>query len=78
MKFNSFLVGQPTNKKNVQPDLDNRPDWILREMRYQRADLKDIKLMINKLLIADHLQSQVDEYFESDSAPTSASSNDLD
>ncbi len=67
MKFNSFLVGQPTNKKNIQPDLDTRIDLILREQRHQRSDLKDVKLMLDKLLIDKHLQMQVDEYFEEDS-----------
>ncbi len=46
--------------------------------RALRQDLVDVKLMLNKLLIDKHLQMQVDEYFEHDSAPTSASSNDLD
>ncbi len=46
--------------------------------RALRQDLVDVKLMINKLLIDKHLQMQVDEYFEHDSAPTSAESNDLD
>ncbi len=46
--------------------------------RALRQDLVDVKLMLNKLLIDKHLQMQVDEYFEHDSAPTSAESNDLD
>ncbi len=37
---------------------------LLREQRLQRSDLKDIKLMINKVLIDKHLQDQVDNYFE--------------
>ncbi len=63
MKIKSFLVGQPTNKIIVQKTSDNRLDLLLREQRLQRSDLKDIKLMINKLLINEHLQKQVDEYF---------------
>ncbi len=46
--------------------------------RALRQDLVDVKLMLNRLLIDKHLQMQVDEYFEHDSAPTSAESNDLD
>ncbi len=46
--------------------------------RALRQDLVDVKLMLNKLLIDKHLQMQVDEYFEHDSAPTSAESNNLD
>ncbi len=67
MKINSFLVGQPTNKKIIQKDLDDLMrllNLVLAEQRFQRGDLKDIKLMINKLLIDDHLQNQVDTYFE--------------
>ncbi len=46
--------------------------------RALRQDLVDVKLMLNKLLVDEHLQMQVDEYFEHESAPTSADSNDLD
>ncbi len=31
--------------------------------RFLRQDLVDVKLMLNKLLIDKHLQTQVDEYF---------------
>ncbi len=44
--------------------LNRQLDFILREQRLQRSDLKDIKLMINKILIDEHLQKQVDTYFE--------------
>ncbi len=66
MNINSFLVGQPTNKK-----ISNKPDAVLGQLkiiqsqnRYLRQDLVDVKLMLNKLLIEKHLQMQVDEYFE--------------
>ncbi len=58
--------------------LDIRLIRIQVELRAQRQDNVDIKLMLNKLLVDKHLQMQVDEYFEHDSAPTSAESNDLD
>ncbi len=58
--------------------LDRRLVRIQVEQRAQRQDLVDVKLMLNKLLVDKHLQMQVDEYFEHDSAPTSAESNDLD
>ncbi len=32
--------------------------------RHLRQDMVDIKLMLNKLLIDKHLQSQVDDWFE--------------
>ncbi len=34
------------------------------ELRHQRSEHKDIMLMLNKLLIDKHLQTQVDNYFE--------------
>ncbi len=64
----SFLF-KSTNRliKNstISLDLLNRQlDFVLKEQRLQRSDLKDIKLMINKVLIDKHLQEQVDTYFE--------------
>ncbi len=67
--------------KNSPITLDSLDIRLIRiqvELRAQRQDNVDIKLMLNKLLIDKHLQMQVDEYFEHDSAPTSAESNDLD
>ncbi len=43
---------------------------IQKELRHQRQDNKDIKLMLNKLLVDKHLQMQVDRYFDDDSPPT--------
>ncbi len=42
-------------------------EFVLNEQRYSRADLQDIKRMLQKLLIDKHLQMQVDEYFTEDS-----------
>ncbi len=39
---------------------------IQKELRHQRQDNIDLKLMLNKLLIDKHLQMQVDEYFTED------------
>ncbi len=55
--------------KNSSLDLDTRMDLLLKEQRHQRSDLRDIKLMLNKLLIDKHLQNQVDEYFEDNKHP---------
>ncbi len=41
-------------------------ETIQLELRHQRQDNKDIKLMLNKLLIDKQLQTQVDEYFTKD------------
>ncbi len=48
------------------------------EQRHQRQDLKDIKLMLNKLLIDKHLQTQVDNYFERDETSPQTDSNEQD
>ncbi len=50
--------------------LNGQMNLMLMEQRRQRADLKEVKLMINKLLISTHLQNQVDEYFEEKSPQT--------
>ncbi len=44
--------------------LGKKLDLVLMELRHQRQDHMDMKLMLNKLLIDKHLQYQVDEYFE--------------
>ncbi len=63
--MNNFIFKSRTGLiKNSSLNLDDRMKAIQTEQRHQRTDLKDIKLMINKLLIDKHLQNQVDEYFE--------------
>ncbi len=67
--------------KNSPITLDNliaNMGVIQAQNRALRQDLVDVKGMLNRLLIDKHLQMQVDEYFEHDSAPTSAESNNLD
>ncbi len=44
----------------------NKLQIMQSELRAQRQDNIDIKLMINKLLIDKHLQMQVDTYFDKD------------
>ncbi len=46
--------------------LDRKMTLILNELKCQRQDNVDIKLMLNKLLIDKHLQMQVDNYFDKD------------
>ncbi len=41
-------------------------EMIQKELRHQRQDNKDIKLMLNKLLIEKHLQMQVDDFYTDD------------
>ncbi len=64
----SFIFKSPRGLiKNSSINLDllyRQLGMLLKEQRLQRSDLKDIKLMINKVLIDKHLQEQVDDYFE--------------
>ncbi len=46
--------------------LDRKIYLILKEQIHSRSDNKDIKLMLQKLLIDKHLQMQVDTYFDED------------
>ncbi len=39
---------------------------IQKELRHQRQDNRDMKLMLDKLLVDKHLQMQVDNYFDKD------------
>ncbi len=39
------------------------------ELRHARQDNKDIKLMLNKLLVNKHLEQQADEYFNTPPTP---------
>ncbi len=55
--------------RNESGDLDNlmrQLKFIQKEQIHARSDLQDIKRMINRLLIDEHLQQQVDKYFDED------------
>ncbi len=56
-------------------DLDRKLNLIQLELRHQRQDNTDIKLMLNKLLIEKHLQMQVDNYFDKDDDSHSSTGN---
>ncbi len=58
-------------------DLIFKLNAIQLELRHQRQDNKDIKLMLNKLLIDKHLQHQVDKYFEEDKPEPPLSEEEL-
>ncbi len=68
----NFIFKSPRRLiKNESIDLGNRMDLanarislFLKEQRMQRQDLQDIKRMLNKLIINEHLQSQANAYFE--------------
>ncbi len=62
---NRLIKNSPLTEGYIMTKLEN----IQRELRHQRCDLKDIKMMLNRLMIEKHLQSQVDEYFDHESNP---------
>ena len=66
--MNKFIFKSPRrlvkNSYNI-PELD----LILKQNRELRQDLVDVKLMLNRLLIDKHLQTQVDDYFNSPPTP---------
>ncbi len=68
--MNNFLFKSDNRLiKNSSVDLDSlmkKMMLALAEQRHQRSDLQDIKRMINRLLIDEHLQQQVDKYFDED------------
>ncbi len=51
---------------------------IQSQNRYLRQDLVDVKLMLNKLLIEKHLQTQVDDYYKEDEPIHPEDQADLD
>ncbi len=57
---NRLIKNSPLTEGYIMTKLQS----IQLELRHQRQDNKDIKLMLQKLLIDKHLQMQVDEYFE--------------
>ncbi len=72
--MNNFIFKSPkrlikNDSINVLGIVLNKVSNIQDELRHQRSEHKDIMLMLNKLLIDKHLQSQVDEYFEEDGEP---------
>ncbi len=51
---------------------------VQEQNRHLRQDLVDVKLMLNKLLITEHLQKQVDDFYERDSVVHPDDEKDLD
>ncbi len=73
--MNNFIFKSPkrlikNDSINVLGTVLNKLNQIQHELRHQRSEHKDIQLMLNKLLIDKHLQSQVDDYFEETSPQT--------
>ncbi len=49
----------------INSEILDKLNMIQNELRAQRQDNVDLKLMINKLLIDAHLQHQVEHYYDS-------------
>ncbi len=64
--FFKSSTGLTKNSSITGESLDRQLEFILKEQRHQRTDLQDIKRMINRLLVDEHLQQQVDKYFDDD------------
>ncbi len=69
--MNNFIFKSPrrlvkNSSINIGATLLLKLEYIQKELRFQRQDNKDLKLMINKLLVDKHLQMQVDTYFDED------------
>ncbi len=59
---NRLIKNSPLTEGYIMSKLEH----IQLELRHQRQDNKDIKLMLNKLLVDKHLQMQVDKFFPED------------
>ncbi len=63
----NFIFKSPRRLIKNSPIHDsvlNQLKIVQSQNRFLRQDLVDVKLMLNRLLIDKHLQSQVDDYFE--------------
>ncbi len=72
----NFIFKSP---RRLIKNVDNTPEvnLILGQLRVVqsqnrllRQDLVDVKLMLNKLLITEHLQMQVDDYYDKEKPAT--------
>ncbi len=61
---NRLIKNESVNLEDLIGKTFIHVNLLLTEQRHQRSDLKDLKLMVNKLLVDKHLQMQVDEYFK--------------
>ncbi len=71
---NRLIKNSPLTEGYIMTKLQS----IQLELRHARQDNKDIKLMLNKLLVDKHLQTQVNDYFERDTVYPSDDSVEKD
>ncbi len=70
---NFIFKSQWTFKK-----ISNQLDMIQSELRHQRIEHTEILLLLRKKRVDEHLQQQVDEYFEETPPQTDTENNDSD
>ncbi len=65
--MNNFIfksANRLTKNSSISLSILNRQlDFILKEQRHQRSDLRTLSQKIDKILVDKHLQMQVDEYY---------------
>ncbi len=80
--MNKFIFKSPRrlvkNSSNISledrmREIEYKLQFVQSELRAQRQDHVDIKLMLNKLLIEKHLQMQVDDYYDKEDASSTDS-----
>ncbi len=59
---NRLIKNSPLTEGFIMTKLES----IQKELRHQRCDLKDISLKLQRLMIDKHLQTQVDNYFDTE------------
>ncbi len=50
-------------------NISNKLEMIQTEQRHNRSDISMVLHMLNKLVVNQNLQKQVDEYFDEDETP---------
>ncbi len=56
----------------------NKLEIILAEQRHNRSDIVLVLSLLNKLVVNQNLQKQVDEYFDEDNTEDIPAKDDLD
>ncbi len=62
----NFIFKSSKEGSGLIKNIFNKLDIIQSELRHQRQDNVQILFLLNKLLVNNNLQKQVDDYFEED------------
>ncbi len=66
---NRLIKNSPITLEGLILDCLRQIEFIQKEQRMQRSDLKTVNDKLDKLLVDKHLQMQVDEYFNDETSP---------